>query len=134
MCTAGNATMEVINGALGVFGAANDIYNERKENKYRTQIAINNAKNAQNEALRQKQMGIEKSRIEKIAGMQKMNNKIAKDSASGFDLNSLTNQYNYSDILSSSDESAKNIQNEYNQAAENYFRTANSYLNEANNK
>ena len=87
---------------------------------------------AQNEALRQKQLGIEESRKEQIKGINKVNALLARNSASGLDANSLTNQYGYSDILKESEINSGLIKKEYDLAASEYFNKASSYFNEAN--
>lgn len=132
MCT----PMNIIGGVLDVAKVAIDTSsrysNLKSNNEYRTQIAINNAKAAQNEALRQKQLGIEKSRIEKINSMQEIAKIKSKNSASNLDISSNTNNYNYQDVLNSSKLQADIIKKEYDVKANEYFKKANSYLNQAN--
>ena len=132
MCVPGVSAFDNVQGIIGVASTVGDFVQERKENKYRTQVAVNNAKNAQNEALRQKQMGIEKAREEKIAGIEQKNRQIAINSAGGFDAMSGTNQYSYQDIKDKANSSAISAQKSYNLQADSYFDTANSYLKQAN--
>ena len=130
MCTPSNGTLQAISSIIGV---TNDYWEHRqnKENyEYRTQVALNNAKKAENEARRQEQLGIEKSRQEKIEGIQKANQLKAINSASNLDVNSQTNMLAYEDIMEYSDFNADNILNQYEQSANNYFNQANSYLEE----
>ena len=128
----------IIGGVIkGVSAITNgiDAISDYKENKanniYRTQIALNNAQAAKNEALRQKQLGIEKSRMEKISGLQEINKLKAQKSASNFDLMSFTNQYTYQDINNLSELNSSSIKQEYEINSSKYFNQANSYLNQA---
>ena len=84
MCNAAINLTDIVSGTLNVAKMTSSIQNDNQQLKYQTQIAINNAKQAQNEALRQKQIGIDEARLEKIKGMQKLNSQIAKNSANGF--------------------------------------------------
>lgn len=128
MCIPSDGAMQAIST---IVGGTNDYweYRQEKENyEYRTQVALNNAKKAENEARRQEQLGIEKSRQEKIEGIQKANQLKAINSASNLDINSETSMLAYEDILEYSDFNAENILNQYEQNANNYFDQANSYL------
>ena len=135
MCTfESNVLGTILNAAVGVSNEALNIINEKKNNEYRTRVALNNAKIAQSEALRQKQLGIEKSRLEKIQGIQDANRQKASYAASNLDINSFSNQLNYDDSLYSSDFSADAIQKEYDAKAQSYFNQANSYYSQAQNQ
>ncbi|MBQ4646397.1 MAG: hypothetical protein IJB79_03520 [Candidatus Gastranaerophilales bacterium] len=103
----------------------------KANNKYRTQVALNNAKIAQQEALRQNQLGIEKSRLDKITSMQELNKIKAKNSASNLDMMSLTNELSYIDSKNFTDASSQLIKNEYSAKANSYYRNANQYLAQA---
>ena len=105
--------------------------NTRDNYKYRTQIALNNANSAKDEALRQKQLGINQARLEKISGLKELNKQRAISSASGFDLNSQTNQYSYEDAINAANSNAVNVQSKYDLQADSYFNQANSYLSQA---
>ncbi|MBQ8848479.1 MAG: hypothetical protein IJ003_05995 [Candidatus Gastranaerophilales bacterium] len=131
MCNAAINLTDIVSGTLNVAKMTSSIQNDNQQLKYQTQIAINNAKQAQNEALRQKQIGIDEARLEKIKGMQKLNSQIAKNSANGFDAYSQTNIENYSDIYSDTLNSANAVKNNYDNSAIDYFQTANEYLNQA---
>lgn len=104
---------------------------KKSNNEYRKQIAINNAQNAKNEALRQQQLGINQARIEKISGVQEANRLNARNAASGLNASSQTAKFAYDDILNASNNSAEMIKNQYNQNAKSYFQQANNYLNQA---
>ena len=104
----------------------------KKTNEYRAQIAKNNIQNSVNEARKQQQLGIDKSREEKIEGLKNANRLKAQNAASGFDINSTTNNLNYSDILNTAQANADNIQTRYNENADNYFQRANSYITNYN--
>ena len=99
--------------------------------KYRTQLAINNAKNSQNEALRQRQIGINEARIQKISGINDASKLKAINSSSGFDVNSKTNLYSFQDVIEDSNSKAANIIDNYNLKSDSYFSQANSYLSQA---
>lgn len=128
----------LLNSVFKGVGVANTIastlsdYKTYKTNAaYRTQITLNNAKNAQNEANRQRQLGIEQSRVQKIKGIQEANLLKAKNSASGLDLMSQTNKYAYQDAYNMANLNALSTKKEYENQAINYFNQANSYLNQA---
>lgn len=128
MCVPGapiatNVVSSVIKSAL-------DTSKQLKEQQYRAQIAVNNIKEAQNDALAQKQIGIEKSRVEKLDGIKKANTILAQQASSGVDASSDTNTQNYYDLLSGYFSNANDIENFYNTKAESYFSKANSYFNE----
>ena len=135
MCypAATQAAMAVINAATTTANAYMSYKQESENNEYRKQVAINNIKNLENEALRQNQLGIEKAREQRLEGIKKANTAAAISAASGFDMNSFTTLQNYSDVLNNSEISASAIQDEYKQNAESYLNRANSILNEYNN-
>lgn len=132
MCSPTDIISGVFQAGKLVAGSVSEYSNLKANNEYRTQVAINNAKIAQNEALRQKQIGLEKSRLEKISSLQEVSKIQAQNAASNFDLSSQTNKYNYQDALNSSQMQANYIQNEYNLKANEYFNRANGYINQAN--
>ena len=128
--------MDIIDGVVGVtkvaLNSTSKYSNLKANNEYRTQVAINNAKIAQNEALKQKQLGIEKSRLEKISSLQEISKLKSRNSASNLDIDSNTSRFNYQDVLDSSEIQANFIKKEYDSKANEYFKKANSYLNQAN--
>jgi len=133
MCTFGSniaqVVFDVVNTAAGVVSQQKQIKNN---NEYRVKVAQNNATIANSEGLRQKQIGINKSRQEKIAGIKEANRLKAVNSASGFDLNSSTAMQNYGDILNLSKIDADITKSQYDTSANSYFQQANSYLSQAN--
>ena len=132
MCTFQSSVLGAFfNTALGVTNETVKIINEKKNIEYRTRVALNNAKVAQNEALRQKQLGIDKSRMEKIAGIQEANKQKALSAASNLSLDSFTTKLNYEDNLDISELQADFIQNDYNAKAQGYFNQANNYIDQA---
>ena len=44
MCVPGVSAFDNVQGIIGVASTVGDFVQERKENKYRTQVAVNNAK------------------------------------------------------------------------------------------
>ena len=132
MCTPdSNPLGTILNLATGITKEALNYNAERQNNEYKTRLALNNAQIAQNEALRQKQLGIEQSRLEKISGIQEANKQKAISAASNFDVASVTSQINYQDNISMSNYQADVIEEEYNTKAKSYFNQANSYLKQA---
>ncbi|MBR5303652.1 MAG: hypothetical protein IKU37_02365 [Candidatus Gastranaerophilales bacterium] len=142
MCTPGaivsNASSSLLGGifkGVGVLGSVvstvSDYKTNKDNNEYRMQVALNNAKIAQNEALRQKQLGIEKARREKISGLQEISRLQAKNSASNLDMSSYTNKIAYQDVLNFYDTNSQTAKSQYDLQANNYFNQANSYLNQA---
>ena len=118
-----DTTSTVTSGLMQV-KSASDNY------KYKSQIALNNAINAKQEGLIQAQTGIEEARKEKISGLSEANKLLAKNASSGFQIDSLTNKYNYQDIINTSNSNAKNTQEQYDLKADSYFNKAKSYLNQ----
>ena len=116
---------------VGTIASAKQANQEIKNSNYRTQVALNNAQNAKSEALRQKQLGIEEARKEKIEGIKKVNAIKAKSASSGFDTDSYTNSLNYTDTLNEAYSNAETIEKNYNQKAGNYMEQANAYLGQA---
>ena len=105
---------------------------QKKEYEYRSQIALNNIKTAHDDAREQIQLGIDKSREQKIEGMKKASMLLAKNASGGFDALSDSNYQNYTDTIDSYNEDAQKIMDDYNQSADSYFQKANSYLNDYN--
>lgn len=128
MCTAGDAIGLVQSVGSNILSAKA----ESKNLKYKTQIALNNAKSAQNEALRQQQLGIEEARKEKIEGIKEANLQTAKNAASGLDAASSTSIQNYQDTIDTANANAASVKNQYDLKADSYFDSANSYLNQIN--
>ena len=123
----------VVKGTGQVISGISQYKNNKANYAYQTQIALNNAKIAQNEALRQKQLGLEKSRLEKISTLQEVNKLKAKNASHGLDLMSSTNQMAYEDVWNLGDLNSDLIKKEYDYNANSYFNQANSHLNQANN-
>ncbi|MBQ7287561.1 MAG: hypothetical protein IJW73_07365 [Candidatus Gastranaerophilales bacterium] len=115
-----------------LFNTTTDFITEKNNHDYRTQIALNNAKYAQNEAHRQMQLGIDKSRAQKIAGLTEANKLIAQQGASNLDNSSFNSDLAYQDVIENSNIASKITKNEYNASANSYFKQANAYLNQAN--
>ncbi len=106
---------------------------ENKQNaKYRIQASISNAQNAANEALRQRQLGIENARKEKLEGMKESGKLAAKNASNGFDIYSDTNNYNMQSITDSANAQAQEVDKKYNRVADDYYNRANEYLRGAN--
>lgn len=134
MCVpSANLTGSILNTAISGAKAIGEVSNMKSNYAYQTQIALNNAKNAQNEALRQKQLGIEKSRLEKISGLQETNKLKAINAANNLDMMSQTAQLSYQDVQDSANNSANSIKSSYDAVSESYFARANSYLETAKN-
>lgn len=134
MCTFETSAISgLINGAFNLTNSAMQVQQNKKNHEYRMNVALKNAEISKNNALRQQQLGIDKSRLEKISGIKEANLLKAKNAASGIDLNSTTNQQNYDDMLNQSELNASVAKKEYDFTAQNYFNQANSYLEEANN-
>lgn len=132
MCTADSNPYDTfINIVTGVGTEVLNFNSDKKNYEYRTRLALNNAKIAQNEALRQQQLGIEQSRLEKISGIQEANKQKAISAASNLDVDSLTSQLNYDDNIFMSDYKADVIKKEYDARANSYLNQSNSYLNQA---
>ena len=133
MCTIAN----VIKGVVGVAGVAISAarnYNEQKDTlNYRTSLALNNMKEAKENAYAQKQLGIEEARKQKIEGIKRAKELIAQNAAGGFSFDSGNNLYNYNDEIDATYQDAYNSQQQYNIRADNYFEKARAYLNEAKN-
>ncbi len=118
----------IFNTATSVVSGISNIKNEKRNLKYKTQIAINNAKAANNEALRQNQLGIEQARKEKIEGIKNMKTQMAKNASNGFDMNSNTNLQSYQDTINNANSNAETIKNDYSFKADSYFDKARDYL------
>ncbi len=136
MCLPAAAVMQGIGLAVNTLNTVNNARNEQNQisanARYQTQAALVNMKNARNSAYNEIQQGIEESRKEKIEKIQKSKYLTASAAAGGFSLNSGTNQNIINDVLDLSEVNSKEIQKKYNLRADDYFRRANSYLNEAN--
>ncbi len=105
----------------------------RQQAKYSAKIAETNAKIAIDKGQQEQQTGIEKAREEKLKGIQNANFEKAQNASNGFDINSVTNLYNYEDTYKTSESNAKDIQDSYNTKAQEYFTQANSYLSSSEN-
>ena len=120
-----------VKAVSSVLGQVSSISQNISESNYRTQVAINNAESAKNEALRQRQLGIEEARQEKISGLQEANKLAARNAASGLDISGQTSSLGYDDVLNNAGSNAKSIQDSYNLKSESYMEQANSYLESA---
>jgi len=131
MCVPGavQAVQLVTNAATGIGKTILDYNQQTKNNEYRTQVAINNITAAQNEAKRQSQIGIEKSREEKIEGLKRANSLLAKNAASNTNVFSGSNFLNYQDEQNLSFNNAQNILDSYNQKSASYYQRARNYYN-----
>lgn len=107
---------------------------QRKNDEYKTQIAVNQIKSQQNEAQRQRQLGIDKSREEKIQGLKTVSKLKAINASNGFDTSSQTNLYNYDDTKNEYDYSANNILESYYSNAEKYDEQARNNISDLNFK
>lgn len=126
----------VVNGlkiTTQVASTVNEVKTQEMNNKYRAQVAINNVKEAQNNAKELQQAGIEKSRLQKIEGLRQIERQKAQNGANGFNLNSFTNTQSYDDTLSGYNSNAQNILDDYNSKADSYYSKANNYLNSYTN-
>lgn len=134
MCVAaGGALMSTLIGSAFTVGTSivnNKI--QRKTDEYKTQVALNQIKSQQNEAQRQAQLGIDKSREERIQGLKAVSKATAQNASNGFDTYSDTNLYNYEDIKDEYDYSANNIMEEYNSNAQKYDEQAKNSIAEYN--
>lgn len=132
MCTGDpSSILSGIASIAGIINKVNDVNQTVQEQDYRAQVAINNAKTAENEALRQRQLGIDESRREKILGFQEANKMAAKNAASGFNVSSETMTYGYNDVLSSAYSNAESIKEAYELNAQSYDDQAKSYYESA---
>ena len=105
--------------------------NEVADYNYKAQIALNNAKYAQNEAHNEMQKGIEEARKEKISGLQEASKTNSKNAAGGFDIQSGSNKFNYLDDILISEYNADSTQKEHRQKANSYLSQAQNYYSEA---
>ena len=136
MCIPGaSESISVMSRPFPVASIANVVLNttasvisQKANNDYRTQVALANAKYAQNEAHRQQQLGINKARAEKISGIQEANKFAASQAASNLDSSSLNSSLAYRDYLTNADINSSIVKDEYNAKAQSYFTQANSYL------
>lgn len=125
----------IANVGSAVARVASDVHQQSQQSKeyeYRSQIALNNIKTAQDDAREQTQLGIDKSREQKIEGIKKASVLLAKNASNGSDAFSDSNFKNYSDTLDSYYDDAQKIMENYNLSADSYFQKANSYLNDYN--
>lgn len=121
----------MIKGISTVSDTVSSYYTNKANSAYQVQSALNSAKIAQNEAMRQRQLGIEKSRLEKISALQEVSKLQARNSASNLDSMSQTNKLAYQDALNLANINADTVQKEYNTNANSYFNQANNYYNQA---
>lgn len=118
--------------AFGVGSSVFDLYNNSKNQEYRTQAAIANAKNSINEANYQRQQGIEESRKQKLEGQKQASEQMAQAGAMGFDVNSNTNIMNFQDTIDFANSEAQETKDKYDLISQQYLDKANEYLNDAN--
>lgn len=132
MCTFNSA---IAKGIFEVASVGSEIISGQKQaksnNEYRVQLALNNAQNARNEAYRQKQLGIDNSRKEKIEGIREANKLKARNSANGIDVASVSSNNAYEDVLNDSAINADLIKNQYELSSNNLFEQSKSYVNQA---
>ena len=121
----------IVNAATSITSNVISYKQEEANNEYRNQIAINNIKNAQNEAKLIKQTGIEEARQERIKGLQELSRQKAQNASSGFDINSNSYQQNYEDILDGYNSNAQNIENAYDRKAQSVNNSQNTIASEA---
>ena len=121
------AASSAINTATSITKTVLDMNHQTKNNEYQAQIAINNIKNAQNEAKRQTQIGINEARREKISGIRKANEVLARNAASAADSVSGSAFLNFNNTLNEGFSASKEIQDEYNYRAGKYYEKANDY-------
>lgn len=134
MCVAASATtiLSVLTAAVGTGASIITSSMQQKTEEYKTQIALNQAKSAQNEAQRQRQLGIEQAREERIEGLKNISRMQAQNAASGFDVYSTTNMYNYEDMDIEYQNNAQNILESYYAKAQGYDEQAQSYVDSLN--
>jgi len=131
MCTVDSVVKGVAIVARTVVPAVKT-YQEQKDNlKYRTNLALNNMKEAKNNALAQKQAGIEEARKQKISGLRLANEMFNQNASYGFEADSGNNLYNYDDTIENYYNTAFDTQHTYDVRADNYFESANEYLKSA---
>jgi type II secretory pathway pseudopilin PulG len=135
MCVPGpvaNIVPAILSSALSVTNVIVQNNQQAKNNEYRAQVAVNNIRNAQNEAKRQTQLGIEKAREERLNGLKSASALLAKNASSNTDVYSGSNLYNYEDASKEYFQNALNIENSYNYKADKYIEKANNYLTNYN--
>ena len=134
MCVPGSANIipAILNTAVSAGKTVIDNQQASKTNEYRAQVAINNIKNAQDEANRQTQLGIDKAREERISGLKRASLLLANNASSNTNAMSDSNLQNYYDTTQISFKNAENIENTYNLKADSYIEKANNYLSNYN--
>lgn len=131
MCTFDTA---IVKSVFDVVSVGADVISTQKQaksnNEYRVRLALNNAQIAQNEAYRQRQLGIENSRKERIEGIQEANKLKAQNSASGIDLTSKSISVGYEDVLNGSKINADLTKNQYELNSKRLFEESKTYVNQ----
>ena len=128
MCVAKEVIGLVGGVASEAFKTTANYINLKNNNDYRVQVAISNAKNAQALAKNEQQIGIQKSRMEKISKLKEANALQANQAASNMQIDSYNSNLAYQDILNEGEINSNNILNEYDLNARNYYKQANNYL------
>lgn len=130
MCVAASSTavFSIVSAALGAGASIVTSSMQRKTEEYKTQIALNQVKSAQNEAQRQRQLGIEEARKERIEGLKNISRMQAQNASNGFDTYSVTNLYNYEDTANEYESNANNILESYYAKAQGYDEKAQQYI------
>lgn len=133
MCTIANLIKGAAVAASVIIPAVNNRNEQKDALNYRTSLAINNMKEAKNQAYAQNQLGIEEARKQKIAGLRAASDIMAQNASGGFSVNSGNNLFNYEDTIDSSYSNALESQKTYSISADSYFKKAGDYLNDAKN-
>lgn len=134
MCVAASSTavFTLVSAALGAGASIVTSSMQKKTEEYKTQIALNQVKSAQNEAQRQRQLGIEEARQERIEGLKNISRLQAQNASNGFDTYSQTNMYNYEDVDNEHESNAQNILDSYYARAQGYDEQAQRYMDNLN--
>lgn len=130
MCNLSDAATTFVStltkAAVNVGVSAINAKQNEKIQSYKTQIALNNIEAQKDEAKQERQLGIEEARQKKLDAIKSVSSLKAQNASSGFDLNSLTNEYNSKDILDLADIEAQRIKDNSNLKANNILKSAKS--------
>jgi len=124
MCTPSGAVATIATSLFSIGSQAVGYAQNKKIQEYQTQIALNNIQSQKNEAKAALQTGIEEAREKKTNALKNQSNLIAKNAASGFDVNSQTNLYNSQDLIDEADNSARQIKENARDKAYNILKSA----------
>lgn len=122
-----------LTSAIAVAANISKAQAEQNNFEYQKQVAISNYNSNLDESYRQKQLGIEEARKEKIEGMYQANLLASKNASSGFSLYSDTTQENYNNIIDSYNAKANSTLENYEVNAEKYANKANLFLKQSEN-